>query len=306
MDRKLLTFFVGLAVTITLRAIPITAQPNGAQQSVETVLRQQEEASQRQRAADNIAAIASILSRIDLRQTIEDQRRTDDEPKNFAQYVWKGLQSQTGSNYVLAMLAGAAALIGVFTLKAIHRQADEMVKQWKLAKATLKNTQRTDRAWVSLESLEIIRGREVSDRTVIIEFKNSGRTPATIIEANISFAGLKNSADDDFEATGLPPTPEYRDGKFAYPTFLVAGEMSRWDYRVESTHPENYSVLMAKPGESRSFWIYGRIHYTEPSEPSKVRKYGWVREYDQVLSAQADPKVFKFRYVQNPSYNYAD
>lgn len=93
-----------------------------AQVESSVLLRQQEEANQRQREADNIAAIASILSSIDHRQAVEDQRRADEEPKNIGQALINILWTQTSANWALAVLAAVAALVGVRTLNAIEGQ----------------------------------------------------------------------------------------------------------------------------------------------------------------------------------------
>src|SRR5207253_11431577 len=129
-EQKAIRFLVGLALITISNLIPISGQRSDALQTVDhrTLLREQEEASQRQREADNISAIASILSTIEHRQAEDDQRRADSEPKNLAERIW---WSQTASNWTLAFFAAVAAGIAAKSLRAIEKEVEATGKAAK-------------------------------------------------------------------------------------------------------------------------------------------------------------------------------
>jgi len=180
--------------------------------------------------------------------------------------------------------------------------------QYVTYREMLATTKAIERASVSLESLDILRGETTSDRTVIIGLKNSGRSPARIVAANVSFWAIEATETENSvtlnPAKDLPDVPQYFDRQFSPPAMLVAGEVSRWDYPVQHLTDHDFAVLVLAPGDKRRLWIYGYVHYADPLTPNQVRKYGWAREYDPIRSQQT--KVFKFRHFNKPGYNYAD
>ena len=198
---------------------------------------------------------------------------------------------------------GANTIMAVFTV-GIFFAAIVQACIYLLMHATAKTI---ERAWVSLESLEVLRGRDASDRTIVVGLRNSGRLPARILDANISLAGITEHNDVLEQVEELPPMPTYYPNDFAFPHLLVAGEVARWDFPVThrvSGDVQNLSLLLAHPGDTRSVWIYGYVHYVDPLTPKTIRRYGWVRRYDNVRSQQTGS--FVFRHVNNNAYNYAD
>jgi hypothetical protein len=75
--------------------------------------------------------------------------------------------------------------------EAIQRQGEHMVSGLDLTKATLENSQRVDRAWITLETLDIEAFEAAGDRTVVVGLRNFGRTPARITEANVTVRGAR-------------------------------------------------------------------------------------------------------------------
>src|SRR5262249_15151660 len=90
--------------------------------SAQSPSEQEEAAKQRQRAADNVAAIASILSSIERRQAIEDQRRAEDEPRNWGESLWDAFWSQKTSSWALTIFGAFTLGIAVKTLKSLRRE----------------------------------------------------------------------------------------------------------------------------------------------------------------------------------------
>jgi len=190
----------------------------------------------------------------------------------------------------------------------LHRQAETLEEQRRLMKATLTNAQDTDRAWISIETLEIefSRGRNA---VIFIGLKNSGRTPAKISNANVTLRSTTSRKDEGGgtvieDLTDLPEVPDYDAGDFVPPAILVAGETTRWSHKVTAPTDGAWNLLTLSPGEEGKFWIYGYVEYTDQFHPSKTRTYRWGREYDPVLSAMH--QRFKFAHMSKRDYGYAD
>ena len=161
-------------------------------------------------------------------------------------------------------------------------------------------TKQTERAWVSLESLDILSGKNAGDRIIVMGLKNSGRTPARIGSANVSVRGPV-----------LPDIAVYDEGTFAYPGFLVAGEVSRWQFAVTSARTElgivagagYFSLTTSAPGDDKKLWIYGRVTYGDDITKD-IREYRWARQFDPVRSKQEH--VYRFIHENAKDYNRAD
>src|SRR5258706_9098998 len=120
-----------------------------------------------------------------------------------------------------------------------------------------------ERAWVSLDHLEILRGEDIGDRTVVMGLKNSGHIPARILSASVAI-----------RAYTLPDSPVYDDGDFAPPSVLVAGEVSRWEFEAKHTianqvaEAGQFALRTMIPGDKRAIWIYGRVMYADDLTPN--------------------------------------
>lgn len=180
----------------------------------------------------------------------------------------------------------------------------------------LRTTKAIERAWVHVETLNIEppvdrrAADERGDRTIAIGLRNSGRTPARIVEANVTVRGTEEVTDEGggrqvVELHDIPDEPQYDEGGFAAPGILAAGEFTRFRHRVGiSVNNENLATV--EPGEPANIWIYGYVHYTDRLSPRKIRKYRWARRYDPVLSARCDPPRFRFAHIDKPKYYEAD
>lgn len=195
----------------------------------------------------------------------------------------------------------------------MQAQSETAEQQHKLAKWVLTHEQVADRAWVSLETLEIETFGYV--KIIVIGLKNSGRTPARIANANITIRGWIRYPDADgggfIGSTTLPDDPVNDSGEFTPPAILVAGEMSRWRHLVSYTdRPEQLSLLSVRPDLNCKLWIYGYIKYTEQFHPGTIRTYRWAREYDPILSKNRETSQgnspMQFAHLAKPKYNEAD
>lgn len=167
-----------------------------------------------------------------------------------------------------------------------------------------RTTKVIERAWVSLETLEISVHPDHS-RTITVGLKNSGRTPARIITANITVRGSEAVGGDIGSVDDLPDVPVYDEVSIPPPAVLVAGDVSRMRHTISHVDQRgcHFNLLTLRPGENRRLWIYGFIRYTDGLSKTE-RKYGWAREYDPVLSAASER--FRFAHINKPGYNYAD
>ena len=198
------------------------------------------------------------------------------------------------------------------TLKAQHAaietQGGHMLRQLKLTKAALKNAQKTDRAWVSLHSLEVAESSRPSGRMVILELRNSGRTPAIILSANVSVRSTvvtSGNGETEIEPlTSLPDHPEWDDDIFVPPAMLVAGEKTRWRHVVQITD-KNLAFHTLQPGEDNNLWIYGFVKYTDIYNRSEesAHEYRFGREYDRILSKYN--RAISFAHLGKAEYNKA-
>jgi hypothetical protein len=242
---------------------------------------------------------------------IVEVARTPPTPEEAAQ-VQADRQDEAAARWWTIRLTGINALfalglvfVGGLQVWVLIRQQKMMRAQNDLTKAILKNTQNTDRAWINLETLVIEPGDE-GNRVIAIGLRNSGRTPARILDANVTIRSAERGADGVTLAylADLPDTPEYDVSVFAPPAVLVAGETSRWRYGVSLTSPNTWGLMRMSPGDSGKLWIYGRVTYTDQFNPHRPHAYGFAREYDPVLSGRS--KTFRFAHVNKPAYNYAD
>jgi hypothetical protein len=179
-----------------------------------------------------------------------------------------------------------------------------------------RTTKAIERAWVHVETLNIEppvdrrAADERGDRTIAIGLKNSGRTPARIVKANVTVRGTKEILDEGggrqvVELDDIPDDPDYDEENFAAPGILAAGEFTRFRHRV-GIGVNNENLATVEPGQTANIWIYGYIHYTDRFTPRKIRKYRWARRYDPVLSARSDPPRFRFAHINKPKYYEAD
>ena len=79
---------------------------------------------------------------------------------------------------------GVTAWIAVFTLGILIAAAVQACIYWVM----LSTTKAIERAWVSLETLDIEIGHN-NRRVIAVGLKNSGRTTATILSANVTVRG---------------------------------------------------------------------------------------------------------------------
>jgi hypothetical protein len=162
-----------------------------------------------------------------------------------------------------------------------------------------------ERAWISVETLEV-RIHKDQFRTITVGLKNSGRTPAKILAANITVVGcVQDDHGEIADLEELPDVPVYDDVVVRPPAVLVAGEVSRMRRTISDTGPkaQYFGLLTARPGDQRRFWVYGFVRYTDGLSDVE-RRYGWVREYDPRLSTISGK--FRFAHVNKADYNYAD
>jgi hypothetical protein len=163
----------------------------------------------------------------------------------------------------------------------------------------------------SIETLDIepIPG---DGRIIVIGLKNSGRTPARILDANVTVRSARTVDDgggrgglriEPIPPADLPSHPVYDAGDFVPPDMLVAGETSRWRHYAARTVGDDNWTLLGIPGKDRgTLYIYGKVRYTDEFKPKKPHVYGWAREYDPVLSKIAGD--FRFSYLSKRGYNY--
>ena len=216
----------------------------------------------------------------------------------------------SSGGWPVLVTAVATAVIAVFTvILAIvgRKQRETLEAQRELQSWALKHEQVSDRGWINIETLDI----EPSNggRAIFVGLKNSGRTPVWIKEANITVRSTVERKDEGGgtvieHLSDLPEDPVYDTGEFVPPSMLVAGETTRWKHSINTVTNSAFDVLTTHPGEDAKFWIYGFVHYTEQFHPSKVRRYGWAREYDPVLSKREGR--FKFAHMSKKKYSYAD
>lgn len=131
MDRKLLTFFVGLAVTITLRAIPITAQPKDAHRSAapKSESPRQEQGGKPNGDPNQPKALASPANP---QITASAPPKTD--PPRREPYDWNEWgKPSVLTNLALVGVAIWAGCIALGTLKAIRAEVKATAKAAKAA-----------------------------------------------------------------------------------------------------------------------------------------------------------------------------
>lgn len=199
------------------------------------------------------------------------------------------------SDWILAALTLGLLIVAVFQLLNYR--------------AALVTTKAIERAWVSLESLEV-EGDDPHHRVITAGFKNAGHTTARIQSANIT---LRSATDIDGTITHLPDLPDdpvYDAGAFVPPAILVPGEISRMRFALGRESSEDllnsWALRTPVPSETREQWIYGYITYTDGLEPGKIRTYKWARRYDPWLSRHTTPPKYRFAHIDKPKYNYAD
>jgi len=199
--------------------------------------------------------------------------------------------------------------------KNAHTAAQSLVamkEDLSIQRDALRMNQESQRAWISLENLDVVQGIDPADKVIGIGFRNSGRAPARIIEANVSIRGSKAVTIVESRGTttnyedidDLPEAPVYDPGVFVPPAVLVANQVSSMHHTVNEVTDENWNLLTLKVGQERRVFIYGYVRYSDGLS-SNVRTYGWARVYD-VRKSKLDPPKIRFTHVNKPSYNYAD
>lgn len=160
-----------------------------------------------------------------------------------------------------------------------------------------RNSKIVESAYVSLDDLEVEQSIAGLDHFIVVTLRNSGKTPARIIDANIS---VRIQIAD-----GEPPTYDapWQEGNVRPPAIIVAGETTRWRHQAHLLDADVWNMLAIQPGAIGFFTIYGYIHYADDINPNVIREYGWGRTYDRVLSLRR--RQILFAHINAPGYNYA-
>lgn len=201
-------------------------------------------------------------------------------------------------------------LVAVLQWLTYRRQAALMAGQEKLMEAALGNSQLTDRAWVSVATIRVAPTSRSDGRMVVIGLRNSGRTPARIVEANITIRGSTATTTQGDTTLGelvdVPTEPDYDRGDFVPPAVIVAGETAVWRHVVTTVTDENFAFLTVRPGDRHNLWIYGFVKYTDiyNPDPKQAHTYKFGRVYDATLSKKL--QRFAFAHLAKPNYNGAD
>jgi hypothetical protein len=171
------------------------------------------------------------------------------------------------------------------------------------ARRTAEVAMLAERAYISLESLEVEAG---SNKTVVVmALKNSGRTPADIVEANVTVRTVGPDGTDRIllRSDNLPDQPDYDRDTFVPPANLTAGEITRWRHEINRLN-DGSGRLNFQPGAVTGLWIYGYVTYRDRLSPEVPRTYRWAREYDPALSGRE--RRIMFAHMAKPNYNAAD
>jgi hypothetical protein len=191
-------------------------------------------------------------------------------------------------------------LIAIFTLVIAGATIVQVIIYGRM----LQTGKIVERGWVSIETLDIEIRPPDDQRVIIARFRNSGKTPVHIVDANITArCGLADLPDVPEGAF-----PEYDVDKFRPPTTLVANEMSGMWYPIENTigNAHRFAIAHFLPGKTTNVWLYGYVHYTDSFDPKVVRRYGWARKYDPIMTKLKGNSAFMFTHENKRGYNYAD
>ena len=299
---------------------PAPTPPKASQQPKNSATQEQRSASPQQAPASQPPAV--------LNQT------TPTNPQLVIQQTNEEKNGEPATNWWLVVFTGGLVVVGLLqvwglirqnriiasqslimsgqaeTLKkqheAIQRQADQMVEQWKLAKAALTSSQDTDRAWLSLDTLDLENFTEANRHSPqqprgVLGVKNSGNTPATIHRAKVIL----------WTTAPLPEVPPYDSVDWATapngapPSHLVAHETTNWRYFFPNLITPDVFDAMTALGIGGRVWVFGMIEYADAFHPSKTRRYGFAREYDPWLTDK--PEIGRrWAHVHNPNYSYAE
>ena len=187
------------------------------------------------------------------------------------------------------------------------------IAQFCIYREMHRTTKHIERAWISLDTLEV----EPFGYThvIVMDLRNSGRTPGHIKAANVTIRGWIRNPDTDgggfVGSAKLAIEPDYDPGDFNPPAVLVPGETSRWRYVVPYLNGQTSARLLSVgPDTQCEIWIYGKIEYAEQFHPSTIRTYKWARQYDPILSkSRSIPGTrypMLFAHLGTPKYNDAD
>jgi len=155
----------------------------------------------------------------------------------------------TWANWSLTVLAGLAAWIAIWTLRAINRQAD-------IAERTISEL---ERPWISIEPKYVEGSVKAggSPLKVLFEVVNGGRSPALITSNKIAFIPV--------ELATLPVEPNYGKMESGAPILLAAAAKHNSGMTTYLNAEASMDVLLQK----RVVILYGVVLYRgTASEPS--------------------------------------
>lgn len=282
MDRKLLTFFVGLVVTIILRAIPITAQRSGGPPPSASISNQviDESAEQRKRADERNQAVINELRALrteitsirDQTDRIEREKATQKSPGGPP--LW--------SNWFLAGVAAAAAAFAWRTLKAIEKEVVAAMNVATATADTLTTNRDIERAYISVRPRSLKEWRDWPSLKPVgaIDIVNAGNTPARIthLRFNLIIAETDTLMVPDYGGASKPAG--------SFDTYLAAKESLQPLLHFDAIPEDRW--LAFRNGENVSCWFvlyadyidrFGRRHrFGMGCKMERFNQPGWAVE----------------------------
>jgi len=242
-----------LALFLILCAVSVTAQTltqprNGA--------KQQQGPCKEANTADN-AARTSVVVVENQPNSAQKKQGSQKEPQCILE---KAFTPETWASWALFLAAVIAALIALFTLKAIHREAEEIKSVAKAANANSESIKHSERAWV--QATPDMPGFSLNDPAAVELFKwsitNTGRTPARIVEIAARYRLIQS-------LPRISATPEYEGDLELIPLhgMLLAPNQNYWSLQNLDPPSLTQGKLADIAAAKRILFAYGYVVYRD-------------------------------------------
>lgn len=234
---------------------------------------------------DNSAATRAVESMADDLHAINERQARDEAQRAKGDApAWRdAIAPATWSNWILAILALVAAVVGIWTLRQLGRQTTAAVDSANAAKTSADAVMRAERAYVTMSRTSKLRFGDGPDGTIRfdLEVQNHGKTPA-----NILGGGIKVTFSDLGHA---PPEMSMDGALFPIPRcFLVPGHRMKEPVtfsRLErgmimrAIQPLDVVGLGTDPEPPLELWLMGYVDYRD--QFGDEHRGGFGRRFDR-------------------------
>lgn len=229
------------------------------------------------------------------------QRNADRDTFDWIAY-WGGI--------LLVMVGIVGVLIGVWTLKAVRKQADllkthathleglvsaagdnaEAAKDnAKAARLSAEAIVRSERPWL----IAVVEKDSKSLHFYSVKIRNVGRTPARFISGDASYMFAER-------ADQLPLPPNY-----ASPIVLPNQLLIAPSHGFPVPHGYDVSHLLQQPeAPNKTLVIYGRVLYRDTIIPDEIRETRWC--FGSVFNARTTPGIAEGGFILAGPSEYTD